>query len=170
MSETAPVADFGFKGHRLIMNATDYFLPPAADETDLSAWSSILPWPVRILHTNLFGDAFVVDAAGAVHMLDRGGCVTERISASEHDFWDAIQTDNQGWQLRLLADACRRAGKPLGDGQCYAFTTPPVLGGEYVVDNVWVAPWREWFAFTADLFRQIEKVPDGAIVSLKVVD
>jgi hypothetical protein len=152
------------------MNATDYFLPPVADETDLSPWSSILPSPVSILRTNLFGDPFVVDAAGAVYMLDRGGCSTERIAASEQDFWHAIQDDGEGWQLRPLAEGCRRAGKLLADGQCYAFTTPPVLGGEYAVENVWVAPWREWLAFTADLFRQIERVPDGATVSLKVVD
>jgi hypothetical protein len=47
---------------------------------------------------------------------------------------------------------------------------PPVLGGEYAVENVWVAPWPEWFAFTADLFQQTEAVPDGATISLNVVD
>ena len=156
--------------HHRAMNATDYFLPPAADKTDLSPWSSILPSPVRGLRTNLFGDPFLVDAAGAVHMLDRGGCSTERIAASEQEFWRIIQADSEGWQLRPLADECRRAGKLLADSQCYAFTTLPVLGGEYAVENVWVAPWREWFAFTADIFRQIERVPDGGTVSLNVVD
>jgi hypothetical protein len=166
----APVADIRHARHHLGMSATDYFLPPAANETDLSPWSSILPSQVRILHTSLFGDPFVVDATGAVHMLDRGGCSTERIAASEQNFWRAIQSDCEGWQLRSLADECQRAGKLLADGQCYAFTTPPVLGGEYAVENVWVAPWREWFAFTGDLFRQIEGMPDGAMISLNVVD
>ncbi len=153
------------------MNTTDYFLPPPADEADLSPWSSILPSPVRILRTNLFGDSFLIDAAGAVHMLDRGGCSTERILASEQEFWTAIQDDDgNGWQLRPLVDECRRAGKLLTEGQCYAFITPPVLGGEYAVENVRVGPWREWFSFTADLFRQVERVPDGATISLKVVD
>lgn len=58
----------------------------------------------------------------------------------------------------------------LVDGQCYAFTTPPVLGGEYVVANVWVAPWQEWFGFTADLFQQIKDIPNGASVSIKLAD
>jgi hypothetical protein len=166
----SPVADVRLTRHHLGMNATDYFLPPAADETDLSSWSSILPSPVRILHTNLFGDPFVVDAAGAVHMLDRGGCSTERIAASELDFWDAIQSDRDGWQLRSLADECRRAGTLLADGHVMRSPPPPVLGGEYAVENVWVAPWPEWFAFTADLFQQTEAVPDGATISLNVVD
>jgi hypothetical protein len=55
-------------------------------------------------------------------------------------------------------------------GQCYAFNTPPILGGDYTEANVWVAQWKEWFSFTADLFRQIKDLPDGSTVSLKVVD
>jgi hypothetical protein len=58
----------------------------------------------------------------------------------------------------------------LAAGQCYAYTTPPVVGGEYRVENVWVAPWQEWFSLTADLFQQIKDLPDGATVSLKAVD
>jgi hypothetical protein len=152
------------------MNATDYFLPKAADESDLSAWSAILPASARVLRTNLFGDAFIVGDNGAVHMLERGGCSAEQIATSEEEFWREVRDDTHGWQLRPLADECRRAGKVLADGQCYAFTTPPVLGGDYTVDNVWVAPWREWFPLTADLFQQIKDIPDGATVSFKVAD
>jgi hypothetical protein len=67
-----PVADIRFTLHYLAMNATDYFLPPDADGTDLSPWSPILPSTLRSLRTNLFGDSFLVDPAGAVHILDRG--------------------------------------------------------------------------------------------------
>ena len=143
MSASVPVADIQRARHNLAVNATDYFLPPAADMADmadLSTWASILPSSVRVLQANLFGDLFLVDAAGAVYILDRGGFSAECISASEQDFWLAVQCDSEGWQLRPLVDQCRRAGKLLADGQCYAFTTPPVLGGEYAVENVWVAP------------------------------
>ena len=152
------------------MSATDYFLPAAADDTDLSAWNSILPTRCRVLCTSLFGDPFLLDHAGVVHMLGRGGGSAERIAASEEEFWREVQNDRQGWQLRDLADECRQAGKILAAEQCYAFTTPPVLGGNYSVDNVWIAPWREWFLFTADLFQQIEGLPDGATISLKLED
>jgi hypothetical protein len=117
-----------------------------------------------------FGDAFIVGDNGAVHMLERVGCSAEQIATSEEEFWREVRDDPHGWQLRPLADECRRAGKVLADGQCYAFTTPPVLGGDYTVENVWVAPWREWFSLTADLFQQIKGIPDGATVSFKVVD
>jgi len=152
------------------VGAAKYFLPEAADDTDLSAWSSILPTPARALRTSLFGDAFVVDGEGAVHMLQRAACTANHIAPSEEEFWRAVGDDIHGWQLRPLADDCRRAGRVLADGQCYAFTTPPVLGGGYTVENVWVASWNEWFSFTADLFQQIKNLPDGATVSFKVVD
>jgi hypothetical protein len=152
------------------MNPDGYFLPRAADDVDLSAWSPILPKVARILRTNLFGDVFVTDDSGAVHMLERAACSARQIASSEKEFWRLVHDDGEGWQLRSVADECRRAGKFLADGQCYAFTTLPVLGGKYDAENIWVAHWKEWFFFTADLFQQIKDLPDGATVRLKVVD
>jgi hypothetical protein len=152
------------------MSAADYFLPKTADEVDLSSWAQLLPTKARVLRTNLFGDVFLVDEAGAVHMLERGACSVTQIAASEEDFWRHVDEDTEGWQLRALADKCREALKPLDDDHCYAFTTLPVLGGLYAVENIWVAPWSDWFSFTADVFEQIKDLPDGAAVTLKIVD
>lgn len=150
--------------------SVDYFLPRAADAADLSAWSTILPPVQCVLRTNLFGDAFVVDESGSVRMLERAGCSAEVIASSEEEFWRQVGEDEKGWQLRALADECRRTGKVLDEGQCYAFTILPVFGGGYTVENVWVASWREWFSFTADVFQQIKDLPDGSHVTIEVVD
>jgi hypothetical protein len=152
------------------VNATHYFLPKTADEADVSAWLPILPSPGRVLRSNLFGDAFVVDAAGAVHMLERAACKAERVATSEEEFWREVEDDAHGWQLRALVDDCRRAGKVLADHQRYAFTTLSAFGGDYTVENIWVAPHRDWFAFTADVFQQIKNLPDGTQVRLKIID
>jgi hypothetical protein len=152
------------------MNAGDYFLPLAADAADLHAWSSILPPRPRVLRTNLFGDAFLVDGSGAVHLLERGAGSIMQVAISEEQFWRDLEVDAEGWQLRPLADKCRASAKMLGEDQCYAFMIPPLLGGDYVAANVWVAPWREWFSLTADLFAQAKTLPDGTAISLKVVD
>ncbi|WP_265562457.1 T6SS immunity protein Tdi1 domain-containing protein [Sphingomicrobium arenosum] len=147
-----------------------YILPSAANHTDLEAWSSILPAGPRILRTSLFGDAFILGSDGGVHLLERGECFSEKGSNSEEAFWRRIQNDDQNWLLADLADECRAAGLILEDRQCYAFTVPPILGGTYTVANVWVAPWSEWFSLTADLFKSVKDLPDGAAVSFKVVD
>ena len=152
------------------MGVNGYFLPRAADLADLGAWTSILPDQPRILRTNLFGDAFIIGADGCVHLLDRAGCRAERIADSEEEFWHRVGNDDRGWLLTELADECHSSGLTLRHGQCYAFTVPPILGGEYTLQNVWVAPWNEWFLVTGDIFAQVKDLPDGATVSFKVVD
>lgn len=153
-----------------IVDANDYLLPKAADDADLSSWASVLPNEARILCTNLFGDVFLVDGVGAVHMLERGGCSVTEIAPSEENFWRSLDADHEGWQLRPLADACRAEGKMLGESQCYAFAMLPLLGGDYTPENVWVASWHEWFSFTADMFHQTKDLPDGAAIELKFLD
>jgi hypothetical protein len=150
--------------------SADYFLPKAADHESLSGWSDILPPEARVLRTNLFGDAFLVDALGAVHMLERAACTIGVVAASEEEFWRKIDHDEDGWQLRPLLDECRSAGKVLEGAQCYTLTTPPLLGGDYTATNVSVAPWREWFEFTANLFKQTKNLPEGTRVSIRVTD
>ena len=152
------------------MSPTAYFLPAPADDADLSAWASIIPPGCRVLRSNLFGDMFLLAPDGVMHMLDRGGFSVDFIAPSEEAFWHIVQDDPEGWQLRPLADECRRAGKVLTAEQCYAFTKLPVLGGDYSVENIWVAPCQEWFSLTAHLYRQIKDLPDGAVLSLKVED
>lgn len=154
---------------KVVMPST-YFLPKAADNADLSSWAPILPTEAKVISTSLFGDAFVVDFSGAVHMLDRGGCSVKQIATSLEDFWHNVQDDQHDWQLRNLAHECQAAGKVLGPDQCFAFTIPPILGGEYQVENIWVAPWHEWFALTADLFQQVKDLPDGAAVKFELGD
>lgn len=56
----------------------------------------------------------------------------------------------------------------MAEGECYAFTTLPILGGDYTVENVWIAPWEEWFSFTADVFQKISDLPDGTSMRLSV--
>ncbi|PQZ84478.1 MULTISPECIES: T6SS immunity protein Tdi1 domain-containing protein [unclassified Brevundimonas] len=163
-----PIADVNVVGQPAPMSASDYFLPDLANEADLSSWSPIMPSPVHVLRTNLFGDAFVLTGDGAVRMLERAAHSAELIASSEEEFWREVEGDAHGWQLRRLADECRSAGKFLGEGECYAFTTLPILGGAYTLENVWIASWEEWFSFTADVFHKISDLPDGTTMRLSV--
>lgn len=78
--------------------------------------------------------------------------------------------NEDGWQLRALADKCLASGKRLSAGYCYAFTTLPLFGGPYEPDNVWVCCTQEWISFTGDIYLQTKDLPDGAAVKLKIVD
>ena len=152
----------------MMADPSAYFLPESANADDFSSWCPLVPPHARTICTNLFGDAFLVDANGVVHMLERGAASVQMIASSEDEFRRKIIDDGEGWQLRPLADRCRSVGKILGEGQCYAYTVLPVLGGDYIEENVWVAPWREWFGLTADIYGQIKDQPDGTPVRLTV--
>ncbi len=152
------------------MDVEKALLPNEVDQSDLAAWASLLPARVKPLRTNLFGDTFLLDGVGAVYMLERAGCSCQQIASSEEAFWRELADDNENWLLLPLVEECRNAGKLLTLGQCYAFTTPPVLGGDYSAINVWVAPWEDWFAFTEQLYEQIRDLPDGADVAFEIGD
>jgi hypothetical protein len=146
----------------------DYFLPDSPTEAELSLWEQLLPPGARSIQANLFGDVFLVDRFGAIHLLDLGACSISQIACSEQAFQLELVLDPQNWQLRGLANACRQVGMRLRENQCFAFTKLPILGGEYELENVWIAPRDEWFGFTADIWRQIRDLPDGAHVQLRV--
>lgn len=144
-----------------------YFLPPSANDVDLAGWKDLAPEGVTVLALTQFADVIFRHRDGSIHLLEPAACSSSRIADSEAEFWRRIREDEEGWQLRPLVDRLRAAGKLLPAEHCYAFTRLPVLGGDYEVDNVWVCPLREWVAYTADIYRQIEELPDGATVRLK---
>ena len=153
-----------------MIDPADYFLPRASHDPDLEPWADMLPKEPRILGVTLFADVILTDREGAVHLLQPAAAGIDRIAGSEEEFRDRLPVDEDGWQLRGLADRCRAAGKICGERQCYAFTILPLLGGEYTVENIWTCPWREWFGFTADMYAQTKDQPDGARIRIQIVD
>jgi hypothetical protein len=146
------------------------FLPPEALASDLSAWAAILSPGYRLLAANLFADFFLSDEAGVIYMLELSPRTVTAIAASEAEFRERLVEDSEGWLLRPLADRCREAGMNPQPDDCYAFTTLPVFGGLYEVDNIFLCPWREWISFSADIYCQIKDLPDGGQVEIRVVD
>ncbi|WP_298370072.1 T6SS immunity protein Tdi1 domain-containing protein [uncultured Bradyrhizobium sp.] len=146
------------------------FLPVEGTLSQLAAWSDIVPPGSRVLGANLFLDVFLADAAGAVHMLEVSAGKIARIAGSEGAFRERCVDDADGWLLRALVDRCRSAGLILGPSQCYAFTTLPLFGGEYTVDNIWMCSCRDWLAFTATVYAETKDLPDGSTVRFVFTD
>ena len=146
------------------------FLPVEITLTELAAWSDILPARCRVLGANLFADVFLADATGAVYMLEVSAGSIGKIAASEGAFRERCVDDADGWLLRALVDRCRSEGLILDPSQCYAFTTLPLFGGEYTVDNVWMSSCRDWVAFAATIYSETKDLPDGSTVRIVVKD
>ena len=68
-----------------------------------------------------------------------------------------------------MEQAGSRAGK-LAEGEVgYHLAIPGPLGGKYVVSNIRKISTCESLDFSGDLAKQIENLPDGTKVRLKVI-
>jgi hypothetical protein len=138
----------------------------------LLGWAWLLPGEFTLWLVTRFADLILVLPDGSVHMLDVGAGTLERVANDRADFSKKIdEGDNANNWLKIpLVDECRAAGMRLKRGQCYGFKTPPVLGGEYSVENVGPLSITDYLGAYGSIHEQIRNLPDGAEVRLKVVD
>lgn len=140
--------------------------------TALAGWSWLIPSEFTLWLVNRLCDLFIVTADGAVHMLDVGGGTLTRLAASRDDFCRLIDEANNAneWLAIPLVDMLIAAGKSLRPGQCYGFKLPPVLGGQYTVENLGILSIPDYLGAYGSIHEQLRAVPDGAQVVIEVVD
>jgi hypothetical protein len=56
----------------------------------------------------------------------------------------------------------------LSPGQCCGYRVPPVLGGDYGIENVVPTGLAVHYLFLDDLFTQTRNLPDGSRVQVVV--
>jgi hypothetical protein len=136
----------------------------------LASWSWLLPTKFTLWLVTRFADLFLVLPDGTVHMLDVGVGTLTKVAQSRDEFGASIEEEDNAnqWLMIPLADRMLAAGVVLQPGQCYAFKTPPVLGGDYTVENVGTLPVWDYLAAYGSIHEQLRGVPDGSQVVLKV--
>jgi hypothetical protein len=137
----------------------------------LATWTWLLPQEFTVWLVSRFADLFIALPDGSIHMLDVGAGTLAKIADSRDDFCIKIhQEDNvKEWLMIPLVDRMVAAGIDLRPGECYGFKIPPVIDGEYTVENC--GPLRVWDDLGAygSVHEQLRDVPDGSRVVLKVV-
>ena len=125
----------------------------------------------------MFGGLFLEKQSGGVFWLECATGLIERVADNAEAFdrflggeRDAIWRQRvDEWFLPAFVRRLHEAGKKPGPGQCYGLTILPIFeGGRYAIENVFVAPRREWLSCTGSVHRQIEDLPDGAKVQFVV--
>lgn len=121
-------------------NINDYLIEPTGHDWPalLASSMKLLPEGAGVWAVNRIGDVIGVAADGAVYWLDVGTEQVARIAASRDDFMVKINEGSNAkqWLATPLIDDCVAAGMTLQPGQCYGFKVAPLLGGDYVVENM----------------------------------
>src|SRR5262249_11914395 len=109
---------------------------------------------------------------GMVHMLDVGAGTLSKVADSRDDFCAKIdEGDNANqWLMIPLVDKMVAAGVVLRPAQCYGFKIPPVLGGDYSVENAGPLPVWDYLSAYGYIHEQLRDAPDGSQVVLNVVN
>lgn len=135
------------------------------------SWLWLLGENWRPLLFSAIGDVFLQLPAGSVWWLSTATGGLEQVAESEPEFVELLGSSEKlhEWFLPGLVQALKAADKPLSPGQCYSYKTLPVFSdGSFSVDNMHALDAREHFGFTGEVMRQIQALPDGAQVTIKV--
>ena len=139
--------------------------------TVLRGWSWLVPPMLTIWIMNRFGDLLIVLHDGTVHMLDVGCGTLKKVAESRDDFANKLDEGDKAnqWLMIPLIDRLVAAGLILREGECYTYKQPPVLGGDYTVENACVLPIPQHYAAYGSIHNQIKDVPDGTQIEIDVI-
>jgi hypothetical protein len=144
---------------------------PESSSDLLAEWRWLLGGHVRLAGWSSSGDLFVTDARGSVSRLDTGAGELELVAASGTEFQRMLSDPARADDLLLLSvvhEFEQRHGA-LRPGECLGFTTLPILGGAYTIENRFRLRVAEHAAVSGDLHRQLRDLPDGTSVSIKII-
>jgi hypothetical protein len=113
---------------------------------------------------------FLIFEDQTVHMLDVSTGTLTRLADNRDSFSDAVdQGDNANvWLMLSLVDQCVSKGITLAENQCYGFKLPPILGGNYSVENIEPTDLSVYYSFMADISCQAKDIPNGTKVKIVI--
>jgi hypothetical protein len=134
------------------------------------AWSWRGIEPASIVSQNAFGNVIVKTVDGNYWRIVPEEPSAEVIAASDTDYARFVsdpefQVDRE---MDRLVDVARAKLGPAGE-KCFYLVIPALLGGAYEAENIQLLPIAELMALSGDLARQIDGLPEGSQVELKVV-
>lgn len=134
------------------------------------AWSWFLGADWRPMLFSAVGDVFLQLPSGTVWWLSTATGSLEQVAESEAEFISKLAGEQVNeWFLPGLVESLRSSGKQLLPGQCYSYTTLPVFAeGSFSAENMFPLDAKEHFGVTGHIMKQIQALPDGSKVSIRV--
>jgi len=128
--------------------------------------------PAEIIDLNEFGNVIIRTTSGSFWRICPEDLKAEPIAYSEARMVE-VRNDPTfilDWEMEFLVQKAKVLLGDPGSGRCYCLKIPAVLGGEYDGINFGTIDIAELLFAAGDLAKQIDGLPDGAQVRLKVVD
>ncbi len=139
----------------------------------LQEWAWLLgPKPYSVIAVSAFGDWFLEDENGPIHMVDVSAADFRLVADSMPAFERSLRTmegRNEFLFAAFVEHMVIECKMLLGPGQCYSFKHPLYLGGDVDGDNVYVADFLICNKLNSTLWEQVKDVPDGAEVQIKIM-
>ncbi len=142
-----------------------------SSERLLREWKWLAPEELTLLAVNAFGDLFLEDVHGRVHRLDVTSGTISAIATSCIEFREAAKDagKKRDWFLEELAEQAEQKGCSPRKRQCVGNKIPWVFKERAnMPENMYVADLYEYVSFMGDMHRQINDVPDGGKVKIRV--
>ena len=136
------------------------------------SWGWVGIEPVEVVGENNFGNLIVKDVDGRYWRLCPEDCYC-RVIAADRSALDALSANQEflrDWYMSDLVALANDQCGPLSEGRKYCLKIPGVLGGAYGGDNLATALQVDLVRLSGDIARQIEKLPDGAQIKLRIVE
>lgn len=141
-------------------------------EAIAQGWSWKLGEPAAIIAINRFGNVLIQNKDGHYFRITPEEWQCEFFAES----FTALEEKRMGedfvreWEMAALVERAQLALGPLAEGEVYGLVIPGCLGGKYAKENIRKISLRELFAYSGDMARQIDDLPDGARVTIKVTE
>ena len=137
-----------------------------------NAWGWVGLDSEQVVGDNEFGNLMIKDHSGRYWRLcpEDLYCKVVAQNRMELDALSQSQEFLRDWYMtELVAQAKENLG-PLRPGYKYCLKIPGLLGGEYGGSNLATIPLAELISASGHIAKQIADLPDGAKVSLSIVD
>lgn len=134
------------------------------------SWGWVGINPVEIVGENDFGNLMIEDVEGKYWRLCPEDAYCE-VLANTRDELVRLSSEQEfleDWCMETLVEQARASLGELSEGTKYSLVIPGVLGGEYAISNIKIAPLIELVRFSGDVAKQIDDLPDGAEIELRV--
>lgn len=127
--------------------------------------------PLRVVDANAFGNVIVEARDGSSWRICPEELTCEQVASSDAEL-DQLRRSAEfveEWRMaRLVAMAQAKLGSQAED-RCFCLKIPGVLGGTYTQDNLGTITRAELLAVSGETARQIQDLPDGTKVRIRIV-